>query len=378
MTVRTMSGAINIAPSACSLLTVAATCGMVSCRNPETVHPTSANIPPPALVTARVGSSRTGAVGGLSIVADRLESARPVHSVDLGATAPDRAPVVRDVVSLDDHTFALLWAGAKDVILIDTSSSGEVTVRQRLSAADGTSPVGIVLGRSSDLIVIDQRGFIASFAKIGSQYVLAGELKLRIGAEDICRIGESLYARGSKSPSRTITRYSLGGTMEGGFGEPYQATDSAVRQSLSTGEIACSAASATIVTMFHFFPYLYGYSPRGQLKWITFLEEFRVPLLIEKRHMTHTVIAHRQVESVDRLLSLMEFGERYCIVQTIRIPHTKSTVAQVHSYVVDVQTGSGRYIGSSLDRLFASRGSRLFGIRSTKESHHLTMYEIGS
>ncbi len=352
-----MSNRITFTRVVC-FVAMAMACG--GCNARQINHPTEANVVPDARITARIQAT-TGGFSELAAVAAGLRGARRTQTIAVtaGEAVPAKFERIDELwVTPRGEAFV---ADSRARFLGTLADTGEV--RGLLDANGGRPPgsdgVRALAAAIDGTILISNGQGLAMLRPGGAGYEYVKSIPISGRVEDICSLGGAFYLR-APTDRAVLTRLTSDGSFVGTFGDPYRVDDPTIRGLLSQGLITCVAKAGTVVAMFSAFPEIYGFTPDGAPRWISRVEDFKRPRLVEERHGGHAVLAHAQKDTADRLVTLMEFETTYVIVQIMRrTPNAKAKSQELHSYVVDGATGHGEYIGTELPWLLAARGSTL-------------------
>ncbi len=139
------------------------------------------------------------------------------------------------------------------------------------------------------LYVIDEFGFkIEVFQNTGNTFIYDRSIyHSYIKATDICQLGDHLFISGYSISdtqeggdlpiSNPIARIHIEtGNLETSFGYIYPSYSSFSNFSLRLSEtmLSCNAQTQTVIGHLEYFPYLFGYNPEGEIKWISKLDGY--------------------------------------------------------------------------------------------------------
>src|SRR5699024_2711358 len=114
-------------------------------------------------------------------------------------------------------------------------------------------------------------------------------IKINALPDAFCIMNKKVYVRGLKPGRTTSHHYNIihvyrlsDGKPLFSFGKPYGARNLLVKKQLSDGKIACDAYTHTIISTFDFMPYLFGFTEKGKIKWISKIKMFKLIPIIAK------------------------------------------------------------------------------------------------
>lgn len=181
----------------------------------------------------------------------------------------------------------------------------------------------------------------------GDSYQLREEFNVENTTRDACILNGNIYLQGftAERPGQSVHVYSRDGEHIRSFGPTYQSENSHVRQSLSSGDIACDRATNRIVLAFHYIPLVYGFTPEGVLEWVSRIHPFDgVPVKqTGERSLTHMW----GTPGGDVIQTLTDLPGASVAVQREHIGIDLER-DQYYTYWISSTDGTGQYIGDSV------------------------------
>lgn len=139
------------------------------------------------------------------------------------------------------------------------------------------------------------------------------------------------------------------------FGTPYQSPyPGDINEYSSGGEIACDNWNDTIIYSFKYFSYLYGYSTKGTIKWVTQLSSFqgfRPFSTVRGGRVRSTTAYSTDLPEKYRevIVSLIPVDSEILMVQTLV---NNSDEFDYKTYFISPKTGANLYVSYSLPQIF--------------------------
>lgn len=333
---------------------------------PGTVHPTADNLPAPAELAAAITMEPSPGRGTpLARFGRRLAGARELSS--LGALEGDASQVfgtIEDVATDESGRLYVLDSRYNNVRIHDASGAPLGSFGGPGGGPDEfRSPEALRRDADGRLLVADRHNRIKVFTPRGGSYQLTGSIGLRLVPEDFCLLGGEIFVQGIAAEG-IIHVYSPSGTRLRSLGRPYRTANWLVRNQLSDGPIACSDEAATVVTMFKYLPLVYGFSPTGELRWVSRLDDFRPLRMVEEvDERGRPGIAFDGGRPHDLAESLQAVPGGFVLVQTARLTprsiEDRKEYAELRTYVISAATGEGVYVGNRLPRISAVTDTRV-------------------
>lgn len=206
----------------------------------------------------------------------------------------------------------------------------------------------------------------------------------KIMASDICIIEDELFLRavGNNKESSEVSNnkivqvYSLK-THEYlyGIGDMYNSGRIGTDLRLSSGfsKIGCIPSAKTVVVAYEFFPFLYGYSAKGELKWVVELNPFRQQEVIE---VVSDGIDMKWTFKTDGdvITSIQDLQyEDYFLVQVIR--NEKKSAPKTLSYILSSKNGKGIFLDDQVPWLLKKDANFSF-IKEVNDGIGVTVIHI--
>jgi len=144
------------------------------------------------------------------------------------------------------------------------------------------SPIDMAIDDEGNIYVADRFYLIHKFEKQNDRYIHKKNIQINVIPDAFCIMKKRIYVRGLKADKterqsyNTIHAYQLSdGKHLFSFGESYQTENILVKKQLSDGKIECDSFTETVVSTFDMMPYIFGYTEKGDIKWISKIEPFK-------------------------------------------------------------------------------------------------------
>ncbi|HWK90420.1 MAG TPA: 6-bladed beta-propeller [Longimicrobium sp.] len=334
--------------------------------HPGTVHPTEENLPRRSELAASIsisGDSRGG--GAAERFARRLARARQVGAFGAVEGTPDQVfGNIEDIAAGEDGRLYVLDSRYNNVRIFDASGRPLASFGGPGGGpAEFRAPEALSRDRQGRILVADRHNRIKLFAPQGASYAVQGSISVRFVPEDFCLLGDAVFVQGIERDA-FLHAFSASGQRLRSFGAPYATANWLVREQLSDGPVACSEEAGTVVTMLKYLPVVYGYSPQGELRWVSRLEDFRpIRITEEVNAKGKPRVSFEGDAPYDIAESLQTAPGGLVVVQTARrTPQSnrdKLEFAELRTYVLSAATGQGVYVGNHLPRIGAVTGTRV-------------------
>ncbi|TVQ13945.1 MAG: 6-bladed beta-propeller [Balneolaceae bacterium] len=280
----------------------------------EILHPTKENIPDPNIVASDLNISGISNIPkhDLNVTFQELDE-NSLHAtigqsgnfsgvkIDNSSPLVNIADVVTDregrIILLDDHLSKIFVYDRNGEIFQDLGGRGQ-------GPGEFRSPVSLTLDNAGNLYVLHAGG-IEIFSNENGHFSASSRIDIILNkVVDMCYMNGALYISGftfsevehSGSDSDITSRYpirvsspiqivdihkkeithSFGVIYKTAFGWPV------FDASLSEKYLFCDEESDMLVTIFRNFPFLYGYTSSGELKWVSKMSDFRYLSITEK------------------------------------------------------------------------------------------------
>ncbi|MCC6245239.1 MAG: 6-bladed beta-propeller [Gemmatimonadaceae bacterium] len=151
-----------------------------------------------------------------------------------------------------------------------------------------------------------------------------------------------------------------------GFGSSYSSSSSLVRSDMSEGTIGCMSDGSVIAALSKL-PFLIGYGPTGEKRWVLRFKDFVVPRILEEKDEKgrHAIgidpnnvtssYTHR-VTPLDTRFALVQVG-----LNTPRSLRNRVLWDRLDSYLLDNTTGEAQFVDDKLPLIRSMQGDRLVG-----------------
>lgn len=169
-----------------------------------------------------------------------------------------------------------------------------------------------------------------------------------------CVAGTSyVVLRTSGSDGKLLTAYDERGAVKRHFGFAYPSRDPLVRTIMSEGVVGCMA-DGSVVAALSGLPFIEGYDAMGKKRWTARLSAFDVPyqeLRTEKSGL-QSIGLTKNIKMFSYVSRIVPVGRSAVLVQVVQ--HTRTSLRarkdfdHLDTYVVDVKTGNGAYVNSTL------------------------------
>lgn len=225
------------------------------------------------------------------------------------------------------------------------------------------SPRAIAVDDSS-LIVADAYGVIVDFRRDGREWIHFASHKVPFDVEMMCLLGPDLAFKTMKEDEGGVIEiYRRTGddlSAVGATGSWYRDSDPFIRWNLSEGRIGCDPQGGGIAELLGMIPTVNWYDagigtgPR----WRITLNDY-VPLKTVTRGTA--VERHMKVATFD-YPGLLAIVQGHLLIQTLhRTPESTELGenAAVHTYLVELESGTGWYVGHNLPHLMTVGDDRL-------------------
>lgn len=321
------------------------------------------NIPGPkdeAVVISRQKQSTSAEA--LENMAERLVTADSILQIgSMEGNIEKMIGQIEDVEVGRNDEVLVLDAKNKDIRIYDNRGQ---FVRSLGQPGEGPGeflePEELELDRNGRLMVADRDGRMAIF----SDTALVEEISSSFIAEHFCPGDSTLFATGRSEASGLIHQVTLSGEVVRSIGKRYQAGNQMINAAISHGPLVCSPDQQRLVFAFSTAPYIYGYSPTGEIDWMIKIADFQ-PMEIEEFLTDDGRRGTRYSYSDSHLvLRMTRLPGEYTLAQvawrTSESMKMDKLYAELHSYLLDMGTGRGRYIGKELPLVYDATDTRLY------------------
>lgn len=344
------------------LLSIVA-CSGHSAHSNETSHPTTENIPQRSASLGRIDRiDSVGSSSGLRAMASGLLKARQIASFGDGRV---RFGSIQGIAVSSRGDIYILDGRFNRVVVFREDGSVESTFgAPGFGPFEFQAPTAIDVDARQELIVVDRYKQIKVFTKNDSSFQHRKTLSVDFVPEGVCHLGDRLYVRGWLPSGLIIHQFEPDNRYVRSFGAGYKSDVPLVRQQLSRGLIACSSGAGVVVVSFGYFPFLYAYSPDGQLLWVSQIADFH-PAEILSTVGPPAAITYKKGAGYDTIVSLVPIGSRFIIAQVARRyeldPGTERR--DFRTYLISAEDGKGLYLGDALPPIVAAQLPRIYAVK---------------
>lgn len=257
-------------------------------------------------------------------------------------------------VVTDQNKNIYVLDGRKNTVLVYNASGKFLYQFGRGGRGPGEfqSPTDMKMDSQENIYIADRFYLIHKFAKQNGRYTHQKDIKIDVIPDGFCIMNKKIYVRGLKAGRSkkisydTIHAYQLAdGKSLFSFGKPYNAENLLVKKQLSDGKFVCDDITNTIISTFDMMPYLFGYTERGQIKWISEITPFKSRPIIEKYGSGPPSITLKSTDyPTDNIENLQITKDGELIVQVSHGPrgfNTNGKGLKVITSVIASQSGTG-------------------------------------
>lgn len=342
-------------------------------------HPTAESIPDADQVAHVIPETGPIDEGARSLV-DRLSRSAEVLVVGvLEGEVHEMFGQIEDLVTDTEGNLYVLDARNSVVRVFD--SRGEY-VRHYGAPGEGPgefrAPTALAIDRANRLLVADRIRRITAFSRENGSVVAT--MTLQDGPLDLCVSATRIYIHTAGSEHGDVVHaVDTTGAYLHSFGSGYQFGGTLAREDLSRGSLTCSHHTDDVMFTFRYVPVMRRHSSQGEIKWTSSLSDFN-PMRITEDASTHTLTysGNEGVSDVMHHLTFMDETD-YVLVQVLRrTPESiqeRREYAEILTYVVNLETGAGGYVGNELPPVYAVVAGRLYAAVNWPYPHVL-VYEM--
>ena len=342
-------------------------------------HPTAESIPDADQVAHVI--SETGLVddGARSLV-DRLARSAEVLVVGvLEGEAYEMFGQIEDLAAdaegnlyvLDDRNYAVRVFDSRGDYVRQHGAPGE-------GPGEFRAPSALEIDGTNRLLVADRIQRITAFSRENAN--VGTTMTLQDSPLDLCVSATRIYIHATGSERGGIVHaLDTTGAFLDSFGSGYQFGGAMAREDLSRGSMTCSHHTDDVMFTFRYVPVMRRYSSQGEIRWTTSLSEFN-PMHITEDASTQmlTYSGNEGVSDVMHHLTVIDETD-YVLVQVLRrTPESiqeRKEYAEILTYVVHLETGTGGYVGNELPPVYAVVAGRLYAAVNWPYPHVL-VYEM--
>lgn len=332
----------------------------------QEIHPTEKNIPSDAEVDYLIGRKNEDDVGArISSLSRLISDARPVLSI--GKMEGQRYEMIGRIEGLA--------AGESGRIYLLDSEYGEIRAYGpdgefqfafgRLGQGPGEfqDPEAMARDENGTLVVTDRGRRTKVLTPADTTLILEEDFTVDISANDVCAMGGRIYAQGfSEASGSVIQVYTLKGEEVGTFADPYQSTNPVARMTLSQGALECSREANTVVATFTYMPTVYGYSPDGELRWMSKLANFNMETVRGVSKGGRQGVQFRGEPGDMHMAGLTAVENGLVLLQVNQLTEEDGRPRR-STYLVDATTGEGTFVTEGIPYLYDARDDLLYAGR---------------
>ncbi len=355
-------------------LFITALCLFAACRNDvnqetngsnEIIHPTAANFIPEDSVTSIIDDTHPGELPDFD---DELEK------IEIGVAQGDANYMFGRIgaISMVSDSEMVIMDEQADKLRLFNMVTGEYMMS--FSSA-GRGPGEVM--HASDMTSTERTVFLSDrmqkveiFKNVGLENSSTETLPLDINPHQMCQLNGVLYISGVDHENlKTVHMYDITELEhKTSFHDVYQSDSYLARTLLSNNRIVCNEESNIVVLINPNLPYIYGYSARGEIKWISKLKNFNVIDITETRSDGGRPSLNRSIRpnGVSDIYSnaiAMESTE-FVILQMNRLNREggETVDGKILTFLINSKTGQGRLISEELPFIRAANKDRLISV----------------
>jgi hypothetical protein len=146
---------------------------------------------------------------------------------------------------------------------------------------------------------------------------------------------------------------------------------------MAQGLMTCSRETNNVVVALTALPFIYNYTETGELQWVSRLADFKPITIIEgQTDDGRSQISYLSGEGGDKMRTLTPIFGPFVLVQVARTTPASAQAEMEYeellTYIIDVTSGEGAYVGHSLPLIFTADENRLY----TGHNHPFPMVRI--
>ncbi len=330
------------------------------------VHPLEERILRPVPVSSTISRDTTAVPVGSDVWNARRRLLDAVETLRVGTLGGVQHTVFGKIedAHLDTRSsrLALLDSRFQEVRWFDLSGEFIGSVgKPGNGPGEFTAPRRLLFGPDAWMYVSDYPNVLEAFVFNGQQWEFERTIRLPVQINDACLAPNALYLAGATSIGASgdslaaIHAIELPGGRElGSLGWLYRTARPQALARMSEANVACISGSGSgVVLLPEYLPEVRGYEVDGSVRWITRIAEYRPWTVAEKPDGGLRI---EIPEDGGYLASGVTFlPQRFAIVQLDKytreawIPDRKP--AALLTYVLDVESGEGLYVGSEVPRI---------------------------
>jgi len=281
----------------------------------------------------------------------------------IGSEDGDAANVFGDMVAaalVDDSTIAIIDGSASEVRLF-TRTGRHLQTFGRAGTGPGEFRGAVAMARAPDgaLIVADTRRLLQYFYPKGRGFEYRRTVPLSVAVRSMCFLGDTLFVNGSSFDDAKVIRVlDQDGRVVRAFGEVYRSGNALLNYQAGQGRLACDAERQLV---YHMAGSLLGevraFRPTGEKVWRVHVSDYRTNRIQEQSGGGVQVVRSPTGSHVAGGLVLLP--GRGLLAQWMLLTRAqmeaKDLPTEVHSVVIDPETGRPTYVGTGIPLLKDNR-----------------------
>lgn len=284
---------------------------------------------------------------------------------------------VQDAVRLPSPATVVLDGHAKGFrVFTDTGELQGDYGRPGLGPGEYLYPERIAVRDPADLLVFDRDGRVSIYQWSGAVLYYQMSINTRVEIWDAC-VADTLMVIHGRMPANNdlLHIYSAEGVYLSSFGEVYDTDNAIVRFQLAQGRIAC--ADDLVLFAPSSLPDLRAYSVGGSVKWRIDIENFNTIDIFEVGTGSALRVPEKGYNGTYSLVASPDRRQALWQIEHVVRVERKSERMSLHTYIVDMNTGSVEYLGSDLDRVYYWDGANIV-VGSSNPYPFIEIKEFGS
>lgn len=357
----------------------------------EIIHPTSENIPEDA--TKVVPFSEIDDIQNhlLAKQVQRFNSLKLHKKIGSDSTANKLNSLIGEIkdITVSQSGLILLLDSRFNHIKVYDKSYNLISIIGRSGRGPGEfkDPASFTIDDRNKLYIVDKPGEVEIYQPDPKEYyVYHKTINLKYDMSSICSINgqiflrEDFYTPKGKSKNKGMLHLlSLDKeVIKTSFGKVYSSSLFA-KGPLSMGTFACNPNSTTIINGMLNFPYLYGYTTTGDLKWTAVLDNYRQTNIIEKKGQSSSITYgdNPEYNYHDYTINIKNGFDDFAIVQTKGMPNDPNSGkrVQIKTYLVSFENGDGVMLKKKFGKIEYVSPKGTFYVSKEKPYPHFLVYK---
>lgn len=341
----------------------------VGCHSPKGIqHPIASLLARPANPTGRISLEKP--VSTSTAFAREMERLLVDSSaISLGALESPTSQVFGEVTTVGtdgDGRVYILDAKASEVRIFGRDGQFLETVgRPGHGPGEFVHAQSLMVDSSGQLFVGDTKRHLHVFDRGPDGMRFSRVMDIPVSAQDMCLIGDRLFVHGlAREDNHVIHELDRSGHLIHSFGTVYHSKNPVVTEFISTGRLACDEAAGLVL----FAPMggvgeVHGYALDGTLVWLTVIDDFR-PITITEVPRGFGVVRPENGFHLVRALTPLSGGRILLQISfSTRASYEEGfTYLKLQTYLLDVHSGEGSYLGDSFPAVISSRSTSTVSI----------------